>query len=79
LAGLGLEPRPWGNAPGQRYGWHQHGYDKILFCVRGSIVFHSRRGDVELGPGDRLDVERGTDHAATVGGRGCTCVEATRG
>ncbi|MGH9280917.1 MAG: cupin domain-containing protein [Acidimicrobiales bacterium] len=73
----GLDPRRWGNAPGDRYGWHEHGYHKVLFCLSGSIVFHTRSdGDIELGPGDRLDVEPGTEHAATVGATGVECVEA---
>jgi quercetin dioxygenase-like cupin family protein len=69
-------PRWWSNGPGDRYGWHAHDYHKVLYCSEGSIVFHLRDGDVELGPGDRLDVEPGTEHAATVGPQGVTCVEA---
>lgn len=75
----GLEPHGWGNGPGDRYGWHEHGYHKVLYCVSGSIVFHTRTdGDLELEPGDRLEVEAGTEHAATVGGDGVECVEAQR-
>jgi hypothetical protein len=70
--------RPWGNGPGDTYGWHDHGYHKVLFCLDGSIVFHTREGDVELREGDRLDLEPGTEHAATVGPAGCSCVEASR-
>jgi hypothetical protein len=50
----------------------------VLFCLRGSIVFHTREGDVPLTGGDRLDVEPATEHAATVGPDGCECVEASR-
>ena len=74
----GLDPSTWGNAPGDTYGWHSHGYHKVLYCVSGSIVFHLRDGDVELGPGDRLDVPPGTEHAATVGPDGVECMEASR-
>jgi quercetin dioxygenase-like cupin family protein len=72
------EPRWWSNAPGDTYGWHQHPYHKVLFCSQGSIVFHTREGEVELYPGDRLDIEPGTDHAATVGSEGVACIEAAR-
>lgn len=72
------EARWWSNAPVDTYGWHDHPYHKVLFCSEGSIVFHTRDGDVELGPGDRLDIEPGTEHAATVGPDGVTCVEAAR-
>jgi hypothetical protein len=71
-------PRFWGNGPGDRYGRHSHGFHKVLFCLGGSITFHLDGGDVELGPGDRLDIEPGTQHAATVGPNGCSCVEASR-
>ena len=71
-------PRPWGNAPGDEYGWHDHRYHKVLFCLEGSIVFHTRDGDFELVAGDRLDLDPGTEHAATVGPEGCGCIEASR-
>ena len=58
-------PRFWGNGPGDRYGRHAHD-------------FHTADGDVELEPGDRLDLEPGVEHAAAVGPRGVSCVEATR-
>lgn len=74
----GLDPRRWGNGPGDRYGWHDHRYHKVLYCVSGSIVFHTDEGDVELAAGDRLELSPGTRHAATVGPRGCECVEAPR-
>lgn len=79
FADEGLSPSWWGNAPGDTYGRHDHPYHKVLFCLEGSIVFHTVGGDVELGPGDRLDLEPGTVHAATVGPGGVTCVEAARG
>jgi quercetin dioxygenase-like cupin family protein len=73
----GLTPRTWANGPGDRYGWHRHGYHKVLYCVSGSIVFHTREdGDLAVGPGDRLDIEPDTDHAATVGATGVECIEA---
>lgn len=71
-------PRPWSNAPGDSYGWHAHDYHKVLFCLDGSIVFHTGEDDIELSAGDRLDLEPGTEHAATVGPRGVSCIEASR-
>jgi quercetin dioxygenase-like cupin family protein len=72
----GLTPRSWANEPGYRYEAHAHEYHKVLFCVRGNIVFHTDDGDFELEAGDRLDVEPGTEHAATVGSDGVQCIEA---
>lgn len=79
LRAEGLEPRSWGNGPGDTYAWHRHGYHKVLYCSSGGIVFHLRdEDDINLGPGDRLEIEPGTDHAATVGPGGVQCVEAPR-
>jgi quercetin dioxygenase-like cupin family protein len=70
-------PRWWSNAPADVYGRHAHAYRKVLFCAEGSITFHTDDGDVTLRPGDRLVVEPGTAHGATVGPEGVTCVEAS--
>lgn len=74
----GLQPHAWSNQPHYVYAEHQHPYHKVLVCVDGSIVFHTASGDVELGPGDRLDLPPGTPHSATVGPDGVTCLEAAR-
>ena len=73
----GLNPHTWGNEPGYEYEWHSHSYHKVLYCVSGSIVFHTEEGDFDLEPGDRLDVA-GTGHSATVGQDGVQCMEAAR-
>jgi hypothetical protein len=72
-------PRAWGNGPDDAYGRHEHERPKVLFCVTGSIVFHTDDGDFALSGGDRLDLPAGTRHAATVGPQGCECVEAWGG
>jgi uncharacterized protein YjlB len=69
-------PRSWANGPGDRYERHRHDAHKVLFCLEGSIVFHTDDGDLELTAGDRLDLLAGTAHAATVGPSGCACIEA---
>jgi len=74
----GLNPHVWGNEPGYEYEWHSHDYHKVLYCVSGSIVFHTEEGDFDLEPGDRLGVEAGTGHSATVGPDGVQCMEAAR-
>ena len=56
----GLTPHAWGNAAGFSYGRHVHEYHKVLFCVSGSIVFHTDAGDVVLGPGDRMELPPGS-------------------
>ncbi|MBI5288172.1 MAG: cupin domain-containing protein [Chloroflexi bacterium] len=75
-----LTPGRWSNGPGDRYGAHSHGYHKVLFCLRGSITFRltDTGEEIELHPGDRLDIEPSTVHSAVVGPEGVTCVEAAR-
>lgn len=78
LRAEGLRPSSWANGPGDVYGAHRHGYDKVLVAVDGSITFHlSDLGrDVELSAGERLELPAGTLHGATVGQSGVTCLEA---
>lgn len=78
FASEGLEPTTWSNQPGFAYSEHRHDYHKVLYCVAGSIVFHTPVGDHALNSGDRLDLPPGTAHSATVGDRGVTCMEAAR-
>ncbi len=72
----GLAVSVWSNDPGETYAVHSHHYKKILCCLRGSIVFHTDKGDVALKAGDRIVLEAGTPHAATVGVEGTRCAEA---
>jgi quercetin dioxygenase-like cupin family protein len=78
FAAEGLSPHEWSNGPGDVYGWHAHDFHKVLVCVRGSLVFHTRDGDRALEAGDRLDLAPDTEHAATVGPDGVTCLEAAK-
>ena len=66
----------WANAPGDLYAPHSHPYRKVLCCLEGSIVFHVPTGDVRLGPGDRIEIEPGSRHSASVGPDGVRCAEA---
>jgi uncharacterized protein YjlB len=78
LRAEGLVPGSWSNEPGDRYGAHAHGYDKVLVVASGSIVFGlpDREERVALAVGDRLDLPAGTVHDADVGPLGVTCLEA---
>ncbi len=65
----------WSNGPGDRYAEHAHTYEKVLYCVEGSITFTLRDGDTELQPTDRMVLPPGTLHGAVVGAGGCVCIE----
>jgi uncharacterized protein YjlB len=78
LRAAGFDAGAWSNGPGDRYAAHDHGYDKVLACDRGSIRFGlpDLGSAVELSAGDRLDLPAGTRHDAIVGPAGVTCLEA---
>jgi uncharacterized protein YjlB len=78
LRAEGLAPSPWSNGPGDRYGAHDHDYDKVIVVERGSIRFGlPATGEaLELAMGDRLELPAGTAHDAIVGALGVTCLEA---
>lgn len=61
-----------------QYAAHVHAFDKVLHCIGGGIVFTTADGELALTPGDRLDLDRGTDHAAVVGPTGVRLVEGHR-
>jgi len=70
----------WSNAAGDRYAPHSHSYEKVLYCVDGSITFmlESEGKRLELNAGDRMVLPAGTVHSAVVGSEGCTCIEGRR-
>ncbi len=74
----GLSPYPWSNAPHDTYAAHSHTYDKVIYCVSGSITFGlpQQQRQITLHPGDRLELPAGTAHDAAVGNEGVTCLEA---
>ena len=76
LIAEGLEPGAWSNGPGDRYGAHDHGYDKVIVVAAGSIRFGLADGPIDLETGDRLELPAGVDHDALVGPNGVTCLEA---
>ncbi len=82
----GLTPHKWSNGPGENYAVHSHTYEKVLYCVRGSIrfVLHDQAattGDtdiIDLAPGDCMVIPADIQHSARVGSHGVTCLEAAR-
>jgi quercetin dioxygenase-like cupin family protein len=68
----------WSNAPDDVYPAHTHGYHKILYVVDGSIRFDlpTHNENIDLKPGDRLELPSGIRHSAIVGPNGVICLEA---
>lgn len=80
IADEGLVPYKWSNFPGDVYGAHSHGYDKVIHVIQGSIIFGLPDAGqrVELFAGDRLELPAGVKHDALVGPQGVVCLEAHR-
>jgi quercetin dioxygenase-like cupin family protein len=70
----------WSNGPGDRYAPHSHSYEKVLYCVDGSITFLLEKDGrkLDLHAGDRMVLPAGTVHSAVVGDAGCTFIEGRR-
>jgi quercetin dioxygenase-like cupin family protein len=73
----GLFSYDWSNVPGDAYAPHVHDYDKVVVVVRGSItwVLPETNQTIETQAGDRIELPRGTVHAAQVGPQGVACLE----
>jgi uncharacterized protein YjlB len=75
----GLSPYSWSNGPAEYYAIHSHTYEKVLYCVRGSIRFTLQdHTTIDLLPGDCMILPAGVPHSALVGPQGVTCLEASR-
>lgn len=82
----GLSPYVWSNGPGEQYTVHLHTYEKVLYCVQGSIRFilpdypdgAKKMTILDLNPGDCMILPAGVRHSAQVGPDGVTCLEAAR-
>lgn len=77
----GLSPYAWSNGPGEHYAVHSHSYQKVLYCVRGSIRFilpdvGGDAGTIDLAAGDCMILPANVRHSAKVGPQGVTCLEA---
>ena len=77
LIGEGLFPYEWSNPPGDHYAPHVHDYDKVIVVVRGSItwVLPETNQTIATHAGDRIELPRGSWHAAEVGAEGVMCLE----
>ncbi len=80
MEGQGLHPYKWSNEPHDTYSAHKHNFNKVIYVVRGSIIFGlpAIQGQVTLYPGDRLEIPAGTVHDAQVGADGVVCLEGQK-
>lgn len=82
----GLSPYVWSNGPNEHYAVHLHTYEKVLYCVQGSIRFilpdkpdgPNSMTILDLSAGDCMVLPADIRHSAQVGPQGVTCLEAAR-
>jgi cupin superfamily acireductone dioxygenase involved in methionine salvage len=62
------------------YASHSHTYDKVIYVLSGGITFGlvDSLTELQMGPGDRLDLPAGITHDARVSPHGVVCLEAHR-
>ena len=74
----GLVAHPWSNPGSAIYNVHTHSFDKVIYVIQGSItwILPDMGKTILTCAGDRLDLPRGTSHAARVGPDGVSCLEA---
>jgi quercetin dioxygenase-like cupin family protein len=75
-----LTASAWDAGPGATFAVHEHSRAKLLVCRSGSIRFTLTRigQEIDLAPGDWLDLPAAEPHSAVVGPTGCRCEEAFR-
>jgi len=80
LSSENVQPYQWSNGPGDVYAPHSHTYDKVIYVLSGGITFGlgDSHTELQLGPGDRLELPAGITHDAMVGAHGVVCLEAHR-
>lgn len=67
LEAEGFEVTSWRDPADRTYAAHCHRHDESLWVVCGRIVLQVDGHDIPLGPGDRLELPRGTVHTARAG------------
>ena len=69
LRAEGLGPSAWGNGPHDRYGAHDHGYDKVIVVAAGAVRvgLPGTGGGHDLVAGDRVEVRVSASSLIVIG------------
>lgn len=80
LSDEGYTLHTWSNGPDFWYPVHDHPYAKVIVVLKGSITFYlpAEKREVSLKTGARLNLPPHTEHSATVGSQGVTCLEGQK-
>lgn len=66
----GLLVTEWTDDAGETYSEHSHPGREVRVVLRGSMTIVVEGLEIELGSGDRIDLEPGERHSARVGPNG---------
>jgi len=64
--------------PHVHYALHLHPYNSAIIVLEGDLVINRDNEDVELGEGDRIDIDINEEHSAKVGPKGCKYIVAEK-
>jgi len=81
MRSTGMDPKRWTHLAGEGHSAHSHEYHSVIYCVEGSLRFvltDEEDRQIELKPGDRLDIPAGIRHLAVAGKDGGAYLEGRR-
>lgn len=68
----------WHDDKGEHYPPHSHEESVCLVVTKGSMHFEIYGKEMNLHPGDEIEVPKGTIHTSTAGDDGCDFVEGEK-
>jgi len=68
----GLDVTEWTDDPGATYPEHSHERREVRVVLTGEMTISAGDQSFVLSPGDRIDLDAGEAHGATVGSAGVT-------
>jgi quercetin dioxygenase-like cupin family protein len=72
MRGEGLDVTEWRDDPGSTYPEHSHQHREVRVVLTGQMTVSAGGRSFVLSPGDRIDLDAGEPHGATVGSSGVT-------
>lgn len=78
LEAEGLDVTEWSDDASASYATHAHEHREVRIVLEGALTMIVDGNERELGPGDRMDLESGQEHAARVGPDGVRYLAGTQ-
>jgi quercetin dioxygenase-like cupin family protein len=78
LLAEGHDVTEWNDEPSAVYPEHVHLHDEVRVVLTGEMTIRTADRSFVLKPGDRIDIEAGEEHAASVGDAGVTYIAGSK-